>query len=110
MDEESLERVFRRIMAEHAGPLPHVLTMERAAEELSIGLTKLKGLVRSGELLACTVGLRKMIPSSEVRRLATPAPVKRHQRRTAAPIAYDAKAEAEKGRALLKAKRKKPDR
>lgn len=76
MDEQSLERLFRRIMAEHEGPLPQVLSMERAAKELSIGITKLKRLVRDGVVLTCTVGLRRMIPSSEVRKLAVPASTK----------------------------------
>lgn len=52
--------------------LPTVLTKRRAAKELSIGLTKLEQLIAGGQIATCDVGDRKMVPASEIARLATP--------------------------------------
>jgi len=60
-----------RLMIEGRG-LPQVLTMKRAAVELSVSLSQLGVLIRSGSLLTVTIGKRRMVPASEVRRLATP--------------------------------------
>jgi hypothetical protein len=50
--------------------LPSVLTKQRAARELSISLSKLKGLIRAGDIAVCDVGKTTMVPASEVLRLA----------------------------------------
>lgn len=55
------------------GELPTVLSKRRAARELDISLSKLKGLIRRGELMTCEVGRTTMVPASEVRRIAESA-------------------------------------
>ncbi len=50
--------------------LPTILTKKRAARELGVSLSKLKGLMRRGELAVCEVGRTTMIPASEVTRIA----------------------------------------
>jgi excisionase family DNA binding protein len=52
--------------------LPHVLTLQRAAQELSISRSTLYRMLRANELTSVRVHKREMIPSSEIRRLATP--------------------------------------
>lgn len=60
-------------------PLPHLCTMKRAARELDISLRKLSALVKSGAVLAVDLGQRKMVPASEIRRVAIPAPKARRR-------------------------------
>lgn len=67
----SLGRVVERLDTE--GTLPKVLTKRRAAKELSISLSKLNRLIRDGRLLTVEIGRRRMIPSTEVEKLARPA-------------------------------------
>ena len=62
-----------RLAVEGQRSLPSVLTMKRAAEELSISMTQLRALVKSSVVLTVTVGVRRMVPASEIRRLATPS-------------------------------------
>jgi hypothetical protein len=78
--EKSLEQVIRELYvevqslrAQVASPLPVVLTRKRAAEELSISESKLKGMIRNGDIRACSVGGKPGIPSAEVRRIAATA-------------------------------------
>jgi hypothetical protein len=52
--------------------LPSALTKKHAARELSIGITKLKAMVRSGAIATCDVGGKQQIPRSEILRLTTP--------------------------------------
>lgn len=52
--------------------LPQVLTMKRAAEELSVSESTLKGMIRASEVLTVQVGKRRMVPSSEIHRIASP--------------------------------------
>lgn len=84
-----LERLLMEVQALRADPgrLPTVLTKKRAAAELSISLSKLKGLIRAGEILVCEVGGTTGVPASEVRRIAatlreSKAPRPRTARRT----------------------------
>ncbi|QQR47795.1 hypothetical protein JKA73_17830 [Myxococcus xanthus] len=68
-----LERLLLEVQALRGGmdkPLPTVLTKKRAAEELSVSLSKLKAMIRSGEILVCEVGSTTGVPSSEIRRIA----------------------------------------
>ncbi len=51
--------------------LPTVMTMERAAHELSCGLTTLRSMIKRRELMTVMIGKRRMVPASEVRRLAS---------------------------------------
>jgi hypothetical protein len=89
--------------------MPTVLTYKAAAFELSVSLTVLKSMVRSGEIQTCARQGRKGIPASEILRIAQPkiaAAPRRAGGRKAQPK-YDAKAEAEKIRASIKADRKR---
>lgn len=79
MTEQELERIVQQLRQEFLGlrlQLPAVLSKKRAAEELSISVTKLMELVRCGAVLTVKIGKTKMIPASEVRRLATPKSMK----------------------------------
>lgn len=92
------------------GRLPVVVTYKRAAFELSVGLTKLRAMIKAGHIQTCELMDRRGIPSSEIYRIAgaktAVRPPPRGGGRRAAPK-YDAKAEAEKLTAALKADRKK---
>lgn len=89
--------------------LPTVLTKQRAAQELSISLSKLKGLIRSGELMVCEVGRTSMVPASEVQRLAASARREAAAARPARPRkpkhSTSPAEEAAKARRALKKKR-----
>lgn len=76
--------------------VPLVLDFPAAAKRLGVGLTKLKEIVRSGELLTTEIGSRQMVPVSELERIATPterrAPIVRRQQLARwVPIAKKAK-------------------
>lgn len=62
---------FIRDLAASRG-LPTLLTLKAAARELSVSETTLKGLVRNGDLQVVRIGARRMVPASEIRRLAIP--------------------------------------
>jgi hypothetical protein len=93
--------------------LPAVLSKKRAAQELSISLSKLKGLIRSGDIMVCEVGDTTMVPSSEIRRITeaaqAPASPSRSPRpsRTARKVTKPASPaeEARKVRVALKRQR-----
>jgi len=77
-----MEQEFRRLneaiakITERLGgtDLPMVLTRERAAKELSVSVSTLKKLIREGKVFTVEIGRRRMVPSAEVLRLATPPP------------------------------------
>jgi len=76
--ERTLERILEELLVElravkNSAALPTVLTKRRAALELSVSLSKLKGLIRAGEIMVCEVGSTTMVPASEIRRLAQSA-------------------------------------
>lgn len=78
MKDVNMETVLRDLLAEVReartwAALPTVLTKRRAARELSISLSKLKALIRDGELSVCEVGRSTMVPASEVLRIADSA-------------------------------------
>ncbi|MBN1208967.1 MAG: helix-turn-helix domain-containing protein [Myxococcaceae bacterium] len=82
---KSLERMLEELLAEVRevrswGALPTVLTKRRAARELGVSPSKLKQLIRRGELAVCQVGRSTMVPASEVQRIAASA-----RRKPAAP-------------------------
>jgi excisionase family DNA binding protein len=64
---ERLSRIEERLQ-----PTPTCLPFPEAAQKLGVGLTKLKELVRSGELRTSTVGKRQMVSLAELERLSTP--------------------------------------
>lgn len=70
---ELMRKIIERL-EERLAPEPTVLTFPKAAARLGVGLTKLKQLVKSGQLRPALVGEVKMIPMSEIHRLSTPPP------------------------------------
>lgn len=85
--------------------LPRVLTMKRAAYELSVSRSKLKTMVRRGQIRTCEVGSRPGIPLSEILRIEQVRLVEKSLQtslrpRRAAP--YDARAEAQAIRDAIK--------
>lgn len=98
---------LKRLAEKVESPMPPILPYRLAAQKMSIGSTKLKSMVRTGEISNCLVGQRKMIPSSEIYRLSQPIRVKARTSGGRPKVnAYDARAEAQKGRERLKRKRK----
>lgn len=63
---------------------PRTVTLQQASRLLSQGLTKTKLMIRSGELETVAVGARRMVPLSEINRLATPVP--KHQSKAQAKV------------------------
>lgn len=61
---EGLEGKFR--------PEPTVLSFPKAALRLGVGLTKLKDMVKKGQIRASKVGEVKMISLSEIHRVSAP--------------------------------------
>lgn len=102
---DALEKFMRelRAMFKAAGPLPMLLTQADAAAQLSIGLTKLNELIKSGRLKTVSLGEGKrgkpghpMVPRSELERLARPdspreTPPRPARRRASRPVAKGAK-------------------
>ena len=64
-----LERIEGRL-----APRAALLSLEDAATALGVGATMMKRMVASGAVLTVALGRRRMVPASEVERLATPAP------------------------------------
>lgn len=62
-----LERIEERLQ-----PEPTCLTYPAAAARLGVGLTKLKEMVRRGEIRTSRVGRVPMVAVSELDRIATP--------------------------------------
>ena len=68
-------------------PTPTCLSTQEAAQRLGVGLTTMKRLIASGEVKTATVGKRRMVPASELERIATPdaaRPAKVEKQRSAA--------------------------
>lgn len=65
---ERIEAMFSALRAEiHAlGNQPQTVTLKAAAGRLSIGLTKLRALVREGQLLTTRIGRTPMISVAEL--------------------------------------------
>jgi hypothetical protein len=62
-----LERIEARLQ-----PEPRCLSYPDAAARLGVGLTKLKRMVKAGELKPTLVGRVKMVALSEIHRVSTP--------------------------------------
>lgn len=101
---EQLMRDVRELREMLAAPsLPSVLTMARAAQELSISPRKLRGMVSRREVLTCEIGRVRMVPRSEIERLTTPKePVPKARAARSSPRRSGPKAEAAKLREALK--------
>ncbi len=117
MDIEEEVRAMRleitRLLDRVDRPLPLVLTKKRAAKELSIGITKLKGLISAGLITTIMMDRVSMISTREVRRVATdgthPAKAPRGKappRPRKASKTSTAAEEVERARELLAARRK----
>lgn len=61
---------------------PEMVSYERAAQILDVKIPTIRRLVREGELLAVVIRKRPKIPMSEIRRIATPKPAYREERRS----------------------------
>jgi excisionase family DNA binding protein len=72
--ERLLEDIRTRIdrLEERMKPEPTCCTYPQAAKRLGIGLTKMKSMVRRGEIRTVLVGKAPMIPAAEIQRLSTP--------------------------------------
>ena len=68
---ERLKRIEERIEQEFL-PESLCLTYPAAAARLGVGLTKLKGMVKSREIHTTKVGGMKMISVAELRRISKP--------------------------------------
>lgn len=64
-----IERVEERLK-----PEPTCLTYPAAAQRLGVGLTKLKQMVKRGEIRATRIGRVPMISAAELQYVATPPP------------------------------------
>lgn len=62
-----LERLEEKLQ-----PEPTCLPYPAAAQRLGVGLTKLKQMVKSGDLRASLIGKVKMISLAEIHRVSTP--------------------------------------
>jgi excisionase family DNA binding protein len=68
---EDLRRRLERIEA-RLQPEPTCLVYPEAAKRLGVGLTKLKAMIRAGEIRTARVGRVPMVPVSEIHRASTP--------------------------------------
>lgn len=71
-DLERIEGLMERIKAvleERVAPMPMLLTMKGAAHQLSVGMTKLRELVKLNVVLTIALDGRQMVPASEISRL-----------------------------------------
>ncbi len=66
---ERMERLEERFK-----PEPTCLTYPDAAVRLGVGLTKLKQMVKAGEIRKVMIGRVPMIPLAEIHRVSTPPP------------------------------------
>jgi hypothetical protein len=63
--------------------LPAVLNKKRAARELDISVSKLKGMIQRGQISTCAVGDTTGISRSEIQRIAKSTPPRRRPGRPA---------------------------
>lgn len=80
MDNEALLAELRSIRGELkkisdrlGSPNQDLFTMPQAARRLGIGQTKLREIVQARKLSVVTLGRRRMVPASELERLARPS-------------------------------------
>lgn len=70
---ERLMEAVERLERMHARPgLPAVLTVLAAAEQLSVSERTMRSLLDSGEVASVRIGGRRMVPRTEIERLAQP--------------------------------------
>jgi excisionase family DNA binding protein len=80
---EAVERLERM----HARPeLPAVLTVLAAAEQLSVSERTMRSLLDSGEVASVRIGGRRMVPRTEIERLAQPVALTAGRRKAVASM------------------------
>lgn len=103
--ETHLEMIQQKLELLGGAPPAYAYKLRDAAKMLSMGQTKLLSLIRSRKLDTVQLGGRRYIPVSELVRLTTPLRMKPRAGPVGPrPKVYDAKAEAEKIRALARRK------
>jgi excisionase family DNA binding protein len=80
---------------------PRVMRYEKAAKLLDCSVSKVRSLIRDGEIVPVTVGGRRMVPLSEVERISTPR-LNTRVVRSVPKVKRDGKADGEAIRALMK--------
>lgn len=84
---EEIRRIVERLEGK-LKPEPTCLTYPEAAERLGVGLTKLKEMVKRGDLRTSKVGKVPMISLAEIQRVSTPPPERPKQARAARAAAW----------------------
>lgn len=72
---DSLRRIEERLASLEARihtPLPFAVRYQYAASLMDMSVSKLKGLIRDGTIRTVKIGGRKMVPTRELDRVATP--------------------------------------
>lgn len=102
-----LEAAVERLEARRPA-LPLVLTVKAAAEQLSVSERTMRGLLASGEVASAVVGGRRMVPSTELERIARAAPetVAPRKRATRRPERLDVTAELARADTLRAGRRR----
>lgn len=67
-----IEALLLEIRGELRASNAATLTMEMAAERLSVSVDTVKRMITRNELSTVTIGKRQMIPASEIIRVSTP--------------------------------------
>lgn len=98
-------RLLREQVERQFSGAPAAYTMEAAARQLSLSTKTVRRMVASGQLLPVTLGRRKLIPRSEIERVTTPAAPRAAPARR--PAKVDPRAERQRLRQLLQAKRRR---
>ncbi len=80
-----LERIERHLIGLVERTMRLTYTKKGAAILLSVGVTTISGMVRRGEIATARVGARRMIPLSELLRIATPEQAKAMRAATTRP-------------------------
>jgi hypothetical protein len=100
-----LETIERKLDSLSGPPPAYAYKLDEAAKMLSMGRTKLLGLIRSRKLSTVTLGGRRYVPVSELIRLTTPLqPSRRPGPMGPRPRRCGSKSEAEKIRELIRRK------
>ena len=76
LSRELLDGMVRELERRGARPLPTLLRLSDAARELSVGMTKMRELVKAHVVMSVQLGGRELVPRSEIERLSTVSPPK----------------------------------
>lgn len=78
MDVEQLLAEVRRLVAGQAEPL--TVSVEEAAKRLGVSPATIRRMLVAGLIQSVRIGKRRMVPMSELRRLAEPVPAQKMER------------------------------